>query len=288
MDADLDVDLDGAVERLYGAPPEGFVALRTELTRAARSAGDRDLAARIAALRRPTAAAGLLNRLSRDDPAAIAALRAVGDRLRQAQRDGDGAAIRALGAQRRTAIAAALRAVDVSAAERGASISAAVRAEVEASLASAVLDPASADAIAGGRLTEAVQQVGFGDWSAPAAGADAGGPVPRPALRAVPDLPPRRAAAQRAAERADQAERERARRRAAAVAKAEAAGSALDEAQEQADAAQERVEQLQDRIDQLRAELVEATAAARAAHETQRRAARDARSALRRLADRAD
>ncbi|MCU1690787.1 MAG: hypothetical protein JWN20_2715 [Jatrophihabitantaceae bacterium] len=284
------------MDRLYAGAPEDFIGARAQLARQARSDGDTATAAEIAALRRPTASAALLNALARAEPRAVTALGAVGDELREAQQRGDGEAIRALGRKRRQVIATAMASVATIAADRGLSQSASVRAEVEASLAAAILDPASAEQLAAGALTGALHEVGFGDWSPAAAvstgttrtSGTTGTTAPRPALRAVPDLPTR--AAVTAPSRAEQkAERERmaqerdTRRQAMALERAEAATAALAQAQARSAAAQQRVTEIQGQIDHLRGELGEATADARLAHEAERKAGRDASAAMRRL-----
>ena len=67
-----------AVDELYGADPESFTERRTELAAAARDAGDRAAAKAIAALRRPTRAAWVVNLLSRTDPSGPAKLAELG------------------------------------------------------------------------------------------------------------------------------------------------------------------------------------------------------------------
>jgi hypothetical protein len=264
------MNLQDAKDRLYSGAPEDFVAARAQLAAGSRAAGDRDTAAGIAALRRPTAAAGLLNLLAREYPDAVSALRSIGDELRAAQRAGDGDAIRALGATRRQLIATTMNTVAALAHDRGRAPGAAVRAEVESSLAAAVLDPASAEALASGALTGALDQVGFGTWS-PADGPDAG-PLPRrTALRAVPDLANPTAANPAAANPA-------------AAKRAEEATAQLEAAHDRAAAAQLRLNRLHEQIEQLRAELTEAATTVRQAREAERTAARVAAAAMRRLA----
>lgn len=269
------VNLDEARHLLYSGAPEQFVATRTQLVKQARSDGQRDVGAAIAALRRPSAAAGLLNLLARHDPDAVSALRSIGDQLRTAQRAGDGDAIRALSATRRQAMATAMSAVTALARDHDRVLSAAVRADVESSLAAAILDVDSADALAAGVLSDMLHQVGFGDWTPtadpsvhPRTGPQVARPFPqpsRPALRAVPDLA-----------------REPSRRT-AHLERAEKAAAELEQAQDRAAGAQQRVEGLLEQIVQLRSDLAAATTEARHAREAQRKASRAAEAALRRL-----
>lgn len=74
-----------AVASLYGGPLEAFVAKRDALVLEVRAGGDRDLAATIKALRKPTVAADALNRALRADPDAVETLLATADRLRSTQ-----------------------------------------------------------------------------------------------------------------------------------------------------------------------------------------------------------
>ena len=68
---------DEIVDELYGLAPAAFVTRRNELAREIKADGDRDLAGRIAKLRRPTQAAWAVNQWVRahpDDSALIAGL----------------------------------------------------------------------------------------------------------------------------------------------------------------------------------------------------------------------
>ena len=58
------------LDALYGVPPEEFTALRKELATAAKDRGDGEAARVIAAARRPTTAAWVVNELIRADPTA--------------------------------------------------------------------------------------------------------------------------------------------------------------------------------------------------------------------------
>src|SRR5262249_24625046 len=79
-----------AAAELYGADPGDFTARRKALADAARAAGDRDAAKEITALRKPTRAAWVANRLARTDPAAPERLAALAAGLRAAAEAKDG------------------------------------------------------------------------------------------------------------------------------------------------------------------------------------------------------
>lgn len=74
--------IDPAAEELYGVPLSRFTAERKRLADALRVDGDRSLAARVAALARPTLPAWVVNRLWREEREAMVELFAAGQRMR--------------------------------------------------------------------------------------------------------------------------------------------------------------------------------------------------------------
>ena len=154
--------LDGDLDTLYGVAPEDFTALRKELATAAKKAGDTAAAREIAAARRPTTAAWIVNTLVRADPTARTRLGEMTAELRAAHAAMDGARIRDLTmAQRRLVgelVDAAFRAVEVPAP------SAALRDDVTGTLQAAIADPDVAARL--GRLAKAERWSGFGDFGA--------------------------------------------------------------------------------------------------------------------------
>ena len=152
--------LAAAVAELYGAAPEAFTERRSELAVAARDAGDRAAAKAIAALRRPTRAAWVVNRLARADPGAPPKLAELGAALGAAQEARQGPELRELSAARGALIdaltAQALAAADVPDPPPS------LRLEVSQTLTAAIADPEVAAAFAEGTLTRAVQWSGFG------------------------------------------------------------------------------------------------------------------------------
>ncbi|WP_437689031.1 hypothetical protein [Sorangium sp. So ce176] len=73
------------VDDLYKKPLGDFTRARDDLAKRLRQAGDKAAAARVKALRRPTAAAWTLNQLARRYPQRMEALLDAGERLREAQ-----------------------------------------------------------------------------------------------------------------------------------------------------------------------------------------------------------
>jgi hypothetical protein len=151
-----------AVAELYGADPDAFTERRKALVAAAKEAGDREAASAIGALRKPTRAAWLVNRLARAEPSAAARLAALAAELRAAEQAKDGPRLRELSAARGALIdglvGQALAAGGAGVSEASASL----RAEVTATLTAALADPDTAAGFAAGTLTKAAQWSGFG------------------------------------------------------------------------------------------------------------------------------
>ncbi|MFE7170138.1 hypothetical protein [Streptomyces sp. NPDC057616] len=290
------VDLDSVADELYGLRPEDFTSARDARAAEARRAGDRTLAGRIGKLRRPALAAWASNLLVRERPEEAESLLRLGEGLRQAHRDLDGAQLRELSRQQHVVIDAMSRQAQQLADRAGHPIGEDTRREVAAILHAVLADPGAAAEWATGRLVRAFDQVaGF-----PAA---AEGARPRPARSARREQearPARRGGRNDRAdgrnEQRDKAGEERRRRLEQARRKAEDAERELEarrqeaaEADRDADTARERAESLGRRVRQLTEELgrVEedrhrAEAAARTARERARDADRRVREARRR------
>jgi hypothetical protein len=172
-----------AVAELYGADPDAFTERRKALVAAARSAGDRDAASAIGALRKPTRAAWVVNKLARDDPSAAGRMSSLAGELRAAEAAKDGARLRELSAARGALIDGLV--VRALAASGAADPPPSLRDEVVSTLTAAMADPETAAAFAAGTLTKAAQWSGFGygdlgadgdaalDWApSPAAASD--------------------------------------------------------------------------------------------------------------------
>ena len=154
--------LSRAARDLGVVPPEEFVALRADWVRRAKEDGDRQTGTAIAALRKPTRSAWLLNRLSRSRPELIADLLTLGADLRRAQRHADGAALRTLTARRRDLVATLLTA----ATEDTGTVSASVRDDLLATFGAALVRDDVATALSDGTLTRAGAWEGFGPEAA--------------------------------------------------------------------------------------------------------------------------
>ncbi len=266
---ELMTDLLGVADELYGLPPGQFTAARNEHAKRARADGDRDLAARIQQLRKPSLAAWVVNTLVRREGREIGQLLDLGVSLREAQAHLDGTALRELTRQRRTVTAAMTAKGRRLAAELGERVSDPVARQVEDTLHAAMVDTGAASAVRSGLLTDSLTPTGLGtlDPSDAVADGTALGRTTTPSGAAAPP-----AAAGRAdlsvvpePEPSDEERSEAARRaRAEAEATVEDARDAADRAQARADKAARRVEklaarglQLQARMEELRREVAE-------------------------------
>ncbi len=148
------------VDKLYGLPPEQFTGARDALAKKLRGEGERALSTRAKELRKPTAAASVVNQLARSERMNIRALLTAGERLRSAQakllRGGRPDAVHKAAADERKAIEAL-----VAAARRDGAGEATLR-RVEETLRAAARDEEAAGLLRRGRLTHELQPVGFG------------------------------------------------------------------------------------------------------------------------------
>jgi hypothetical protein len=156
------VTVEDDIDALYGVRPEDFTALRTQLAAAAKKRGDADGAKQIAAARRPTTAAWVVNALVRSDDSARVRLADLGERLRAAHASMDGARIRELSAAQRKLIDELVR--TGFGATGLTDPSAALRDDVTGTLQAAIADPEIAERL--GTLAKAERWSGFGEFGA--------------------------------------------------------------------------------------------------------------------------
>ncbi|HEY6424304.1 MAG TPA: hypothetical protein VIY28_13855 [Pseudonocardiaceae bacterium] len=167
-------------DEMYSLPREEFTAARNAAAARAREQGHRELAEQIGALRRPSTAAWLANRLVREHPEQVRALVELSDGLREAHHQLQGEELRRLSQQRHQLVHALVQQVRALARTAGHPVSDAVTRELVNTFTAAVNSSAAAQALAGGRLTAAL------DPADAAAGVFAAtGPVERP--RREPD-----------------------------------------------------------------------------------------------------
>lgn len=151
--------VDDDLDSLYGTRPEEFTARRKELAAAARQGGDAEAAKAIAAARRPTMAAWVVNRLALTDATVRPKLADLHGTLRAAHAAMDGQRIRELSSVQRRLVQELTRAAFASA---ELDPTPAVRDDVTATLQAAIADPDVAARL--GRLSRAEEWSGFGDF----------------------------------------------------------------------------------------------------------------------------
>jgi hypothetical protein len=246
-----DPDDDARIDDLYALQAAEFVAAREALARELRTAGRKDAAAEVHALRRPTVVASSINQVARTHADQVADLVAAGAEVQEAQRqaaDGVDTDLRAASRRRRalldqlTDAAAAL--TDNPSGQRAA---------IEATLDGASLDPDLEPALLAGRLTKELPptaRFAFGDATTAAAPTTRATPAPRRTAKPARD--------ELAVRRARQAlEQARARADDAATATSDATHAVVD-AEQDLDATTRQIADLQAAIDGARAELLDA------------------------------
>ena len=236
--------LEDAIGHLYGVDLDDFAAERTRLAKELRSAGQKDDAAAVAKLRKPTVAAWVLNQLARRNAREIDLLLHAGHRLRTSQAGVVRGGTREAYEQARQAEADALRHLGREAeallrSERGGATDATVVQIVNGLRAAAVSDEGRERLARGTFVRPPEEPSGFGLLG-----------------ELVGDLPAARPAKAR---RRGDARREEARRAKAELREARSrlrdAEAALEEAQGAARAAERAVSEAAARADAARAEV---------------------------------
>jgi hypothetical protein len=154
------MDLEKEIDKLYAAPAEEFVGRRKALAKQLRKEGERAAALQVEDLRKPSAAAAVVNRLARTERMNVRALLTAGERLHDAQADllrgGKPEAIGKAAEDERRAISALV------AAARQDGVGDAVVRRVESTLHAAAITPGGRAALGAGRLTKDLEAAGFG------------------------------------------------------------------------------------------------------------------------------
>ncbi len=178
------MDLDEAVNQLYGLQPEEFLDARRRLALTTKSAGEPGLAKAIDSVRKPTAAAWAINQLTRRQPDEIERLVALAASLHDAQERVDGKALKELGRERTKLVDELVRCCARTVKEAGGFLSPAVANQVRETFVAALASTAATDAVGSGQLTRALSYAGFGDVDVSEATA-APSPARRPVLRVI-------------------------------------------------------------------------------------------------------
>jgi hypothetical protein len=271
---------------LYGLPLDRFVAERQALAKKLRGEGNKDEAARVAALRKPSVAAWTVNQLARTQGPSIAALFDAGDELQRAQSDllagrSAASALRDAGRREREAVEELTEVARGLLSSDGHEPTQATLDRVGETLRAAALSEEARGEVARGCLARELRQVGFGAGDGaglvgggPGRSGDAGraGDAGRGSDAGRAAAPDRKRAERAERERAAAAERERTEalrsaRRAEAAARraAEQAARQVDTAQERRDRAAEALREADKALGAARERADDAAAALRQA-----------------------
>jgi hypothetical protein len=184
--ADSSRVVDDEADRLYGLPLEQFTAERDAAAKALRKAGDREAAAVLAKLPKPTAAAWAANQVARTEPDVRDEFLAAGAALREAQEatlSGDAGGLREATRAQRAAVDAFMAAAQPLQ-PGGRPLSRAMSDRLRTTLLAAAGNEELSEALADGRL--ALEAEAGGAWPPPDASDVAAAPrrrTPRPAAK---------------------------------------------------------------------------------------------------------
>lgn len=252
-----------APDDLYGLPLDEFIAARDALAKELKAAGDKDAAADVKKLRKPSLAAWALNRTARRHPEDVARLLEAAAGVQQAQEDALAGDARGLREATRALADEVERVADVAAAELGGS-SGGQRDRMVSSLRAATTDEVGADLLRRGVLVEHLAPAGFG-----LGGLGDAAPAPKASPERARGKPK---ASKEATEAVEAAKRELRR----AESEAETAETRAHRRAERAEAAARRAVEAQREAEEARSEAEEASGVAVAA----RRRAADAATRL--------
>jgi len=235
-------------DELYGLPLDRFVPERTALARDLRSAGRREEASEVAALRKPSVAAWAVNQLVRTQGKGVAELFEAGDALRAAHDQvlagsADAGSLRTAVARERAAVEALSKLAGGLLTSEGNELSPTIIERVSETLHAAALDDDARARVRDGRLERELRHVGLG--MAPGAT-----PASRPRRRTTTTkAEPSR---DRAAEREARRQLERATRAASAAReRRDKAAQALEEAEDALASAERELSEAERTVRQL-------------------------------------
>lgn len=155
-----------AEDQLYGVALEQFVPERSVLAKALRTAGDREAAARVAKLPKPSVAAWAVNQLVRTQRAQLASLFDAGDAVIAAQSSlldgsGDAGSLRDAAQREREAVDALVVTARGLLSSSGNELSQSMLDRISATLNAAALDEDAREQVRAGRLVRELEHVGF-------------------------------------------------------------------------------------------------------------------------------
>jgi hypothetical protein len=253
-------DIDEIADELYGLPPEDFTAARTQYEKEAKAAGDRDGAARIHALAKPSVTAWLANQLAREQRDSLEPLLELGAGLRDATRKLEGDQLRALSRQQHQLVHALVQQARQVARAAGRSVSEDAIRGLDETLRAALADEQAARLLLAGHLTDALHSSDFGSGFGSGLGAGDIADVIPISRKAPGDFGSQRESPERAPR---DEQRQLAEHALVEAGRALAASTAaLDEARARAADADQAATSAHERFEELRQQLEEAGSAA--------------------------
>ncbi|HEX2506087.1 MAG TPA: hypothetical protein VHK22_07770 [Gaiellaceae bacterium] len=247
------MSLDAELDRLYGSPLGDFTRRRNELAKALSKAGDRDAAAEVKGLGKPSIPAWAVNQLVRRERLQLRSLLAASDRVREAQerlfRGGDAEELRDAAARQREVVDALVGSAGDLLRSAGQTASEETLERVRKTLTAVASDDDGRRLVEAGRLVHDLEPAGFGVLAP--AGPEAAKPSGRAGdarKRRLEEAQAKLAAAQ--AEAADAGERVK-----QAKAEARKAERAADAARRALAEAESRLERLAGRVEAAQKEL---------------------------------
>jgi hypothetical protein len=152
-------------DALYALPLDEFTSARNELEKRLRKDGQRDEAAEVKALRKPTVPAWALNQVARQRPDEVSDLIDAGRQVREAQDEllagGDRKALDSAGSTQRELVRALVRAAMEAGKQGGIATGAAFEEKVGATLRAAAADDEVGSQLVAGRLEREQEAVGL-------------------------------------------------------------------------------------------------------------------------------
>jgi hypothetical protein len=264
------------VDDLYGQALDRFIPERASLVRGLRSGGEREQAAVVAAMRKPSVAAWAVNQLVRARRSEVDELLAAGDALREVQAgvlagSADARDLRAAAARERTAVDGLADTARGLLSSGGYELSAATLERVCETLHAAALDDEAREQVNGGRLVRELRHSGLGAGLGDAFAVPAARPAQPTAEHAIQRGNAAESAKERkAAEAAERRARDETRRQARSTERD--AARKVERAQRALHTAQERQARAAEALRQAEAGVAEAEAGVKAAAAAHRQA----------------
>lgn len=264
-------ELAAVADTLYAGSADDFTEARNQAAKQVQDSGDKELAARIKKLKKPSVAAWAVNLLVRRESGQIDSVLGLAEQLRAAAEALDGTELRALTRQRRQLTNALASTAKSLARDAGVRLTGPVVDQVEGMLTAAMLDPAAAQAVRTGRVVTAFTSTGVSELdvagvvAVPEAIDVRATPLPDDvdepdpvALHAVPDGGAKLAAAEDALEEANEHVAAAERELAEAAAAVDELNARRLQLQGEADELRRRLAEIEDGVDQVDEDLEEA------------------------------